>query len=684
MSDYVLSAALELKDKFSSTIQSAHNKFKNMDNDITAVASSIKTSLKNISATDISKVEKSATNFVKKGVFGLITGGSMLGMALKSSYMGYVDLNEQLTRNNAITGANAKEQEILKNQVSDLGRTTKFTAMEVAKAQMYQAMAGYKTNEILTVTPTLLKLAIATGEDLAATSDMVTDNLSAFGLGVQDAEMFADLLANTANNTNTSVSMLGSAFKYVGTTSVGMKENVREVAVMLGIAADNGIKAEQAGTGLRGIYSRLSKVTPDMRKQFELTNTKLYDQNGKFKGLRKIIEESKPALEKLTAEQRNQWLATIAGTEGMSIWNAIMNNTVEGTKKAEDAVYNSAGALDKFTATMEKTDRQKIDELGSAFDGLKLKIGNALSPTVIEQIEKLTGYINELSDSDKFSTENMEIFFNKLINYAKIATASFVTLKITALLVRAAMGDPAAIATLIGIGAGGLAALYMKESTEEKKEERKKWYRSASENFKTPERYNPNDLSGANYGFVRKAEKTPEKVDFLRMKYPDLKENYLDDADSYIPKGKEILQTKENPLSNTYKSDYEKMMEGIKSEVKNTTYENIQNEENNITYENVKNEIESTANNIKNDIVYQNEKKMNPISRTESKGLEKEKSFQQDNIKKIDNNISLNIKVDVAGMEGANKELAEEIKNKTLDEIISSFKGLSLIQQTEV
>lgn len=555
MSDYVLSAALELKDKFSSTIQSAHNKFKNMDNDITSVASSIKTSLKNISATDISGFQKSANNFIAKGVLGLVTGGSMLGMALKSSYMGYVDLNEQLTRNNAITGANAKEQEILKNQVSDLGRTTKFTAMEVAKAQMYQAMAGYKTNEILAVTPTLLKLAIATGEDLAATSDMVTDNLSAFGLGVQDAGMFADLLANTANNTNTSVAMLGSAFKYVGTTSVGMKENIREVAVMLGIAADNGIKAEQAGTGLRGIYSRLSKLTPEMYKQLEKTNTVLYDEKGNFLGLRKIIEESKPALEKLTAEQRNQWLATIAGTEGMSIWNAIMNNSVEGTKKAEDAVYNSAGALDKFTAMMEKTDRQKIDELSSAFDGLKLKIGDALSPIIMENVEKLTGYLNELSDSDKFSTENMENFFNKLINYAKTATASFVTLQITALLVRAAMGDPGAVAALIGIGAAGLAALYMKESTEEKKEERKNEYRNSVE-VVNQGRYNPNDLSGANYGFVRKAEKTPEKVDFLRMKYPDLKENYLDDATTYLPKGKEILKTNNNPFETKKAYDF--------------------------------------------------------------------------------------------------------------------------------
>lgn len=374
MSDYVLSASLELKDKFTTTIRTAVNEFKQMGTDIDSVTSAVKKKFKDLeldTAKGWKNMQSSVNGFVKNTAIGMVTGSGLVGAFLKSSYMGYVDLNEQLTKNTAITGASVEEQAKLKKQVDDLGASTKFTALEVAQAQMYQAMAGYKTNEILEVTPTLMKLAIATGEDLAATSDMVTDNLSAFGLGIQDAGMFADLLANVANNTNTSVAMLGGAFKYVGTTSRSMGEDVREVAVMLGIAADNGIKAEQAGTGLRGIYSRLSKVTPDMRKQFELTNTKLYDQNGKFKGLRKIIEESKPALEKLTAEQRNNWLATIAGTEGMSLWNAILNNSVESTEKAEKAAYNANGALEKFVDVMSKTDRQKIDELSSAFDGFK-------------------------------------------------------------------------------------------------------------------------------------------------------------------------------------------------------------------------------------------------------------------------------------------------------------------------
>lgn len=459
MNDYVLSASLELRDKFTTTIRSATSEFKKMNGIVGNAVDNVKKKFKemNLAVNDIKGIQDKLNGFAKKATIGLVTGSGAVGAFLKSSYMGFVELDEQLTRNAAITSASTEEQAKLKKQVDELGATTKFTALEVAKAQMYQAMAGYKTNEILEVTPTLMKLAIATGEDLAATSDMVTDNLSAFGLSVQDAGMFADLLANTANNTNTSVSMMGSAFKYVGTTSRSMGEDVREVAVMLGIAADNGIKAEQAGTSLRGIYSRLSKITPDMRKQFELTNTKLYDQNGKFKGLRKIIEESKPALAKLTEEQRNNWLATIAGTEGMSLWNAILNNNIESTKKAENAAYKATGSLEKFVGVMSNTDRQKIDELSSAFDAFKKKIGEALSPIVMENVQKLTTYLNNLTNSDDISTENLTNFFDTAVKNAKVAAGAFLATQIAFLALRASMGDYTAMGQLALMASAGVA-----------------------------------------------------------------------------------------------------------------------------------------------------------------------------------------------------------------------------------
>lgn len=401
MSNYILSAALELKDKFSSNIQKATGQFDKMSTSIGKSAGKSQTSLNQMS-TSFDKAALGIKTFVTTAATAAAT------KFLKDSYVGYVDLNDQLVRNKAISGANAEEQAIMTQQVKELGRSTRFTAKQVAEAQMYQAMAGYRTNEILSVTPTLLKLSVATGEDLASTSDMITDSLSAFGLSVKDAEMYTDVLTNTANRTNTTVGMMGNAFVYVSGTSRAMGEDFKETAVMLGILADNGLKSEKAGTGLNAIYARLAKVTPEMRKQFEKTNTKLYDQNGKFKGLRKIIEESRPALEKLTVEQRNNWLATVAGTEGLKVWTYIMNNSTESTKKAEDAVYNATGALDKFYSEMASTDRQKIEELKSAWDGLQLQIGEGLSPVFGEQAAELTKKLNKLADSALLTVDNIE------------------------------------------------------------------------------------------------------------------------------------------------------------------------------------------------------------------------------------------------------------------------------------
>lgn len=401
MSSYILSAILELKDKFSSNIQKATNEFGKMSNSIDKNVKKSKSSLDQMSS-GFDKAALGIKTFITTAIAGSAT------KFIKDSYSGYLELNDQLTRNAAITGANAKDQAEMTQQVKELGRTTRFTAKQVAEAQMYQAMAGYKTNEILSVTPTLLKLSVATGENLASTSDMITDSLSAFGLSVKDVGMYTDVLANTANNTNTTVGMMGNAFVYVGASSRAMGEDFKEVAVLLGVLADNGIKGEKAGTGLNAIYSRLAKVTPKMRAQLEKTNTKLYDQNGKFKGLRTIIEESRTSLSKLSEQERNTWLVTVAGTEGLKIWTSIMNNSTESTKKAENAVYNANGALEKFYSTMASADKQKIEELKSAWNGLQLQVGEGLSPVFGEQATELTKKLNKLADSALLTVDNIE------------------------------------------------------------------------------------------------------------------------------------------------------------------------------------------------------------------------------------------------------------------------------------
>ena len=374
------------------------------------------------------ELKDSFTAVISKAEKGLAGIGAIAG----SSLTAFADLEDQVRRNKAIMGATAAEENMLMAQTRELGRSTRFTAQEVAQAQMYQAMAGMKTNEVLEMTPKLLKLSIASGEDLASTSDILTDNLTAFGLKLQDADHFMDVMAATANNTNTSIAGLGEAYKYVASTSRNF-ESMEEVNIILGTLANNSIKGGQAGSLLGGVYTRLAKATPDMEKAMKKVGISLYDNKGKFKGLRKIVDEMKPVLARMTEEQRNYFLTTIAGTEGMRIFSVLLGTTKEDMEKTENAIKNATGATDKMAEEMGNTTKNKIAQFRSAVDDLKISIGEGLAPTATDFINKFTDKMAELNSKGTFNTENVEAYFNRIFTLTAEAIKGFAALKVAAM-----------------------------------------------------------------------------------------------------------------------------------------------------------------------------------------------------------------------------------------------------------
>ena len=412
--EHVLSARLELKDKFTSVISKAEKGLAGL--------------YQKAKSMNWEKVNSGLNKFGTVAIGGLAGIGAIAG----SSLTAFADLEDQVRRNKAIMGATAAEENMLMAQTRELGRSTRFTAQEVAQAQMYQAMTGMKTNEVLEMTPKLLKLSIASGEDLASTSDLLTDNISAFGLKLQDATHFMDVMAATANNTNTSIAELGEAYKYVASTSRNF-ESLEEVNIILGLLADSGLKGSIAGRNLAAIYARLSKTTPDMDKALKKVGLTLYDNNGKFKGLRKILEELKPKLALMTEEQRNYFLATIAGTEGLKVMNNLLGTSKEGIEKAEKAILNANGATDKMAEEMSGTTKNKIAEFRSAVDDLKISIGEGLAPTATDFINKFTSKMAELNSKGTFNTENVEAYFNRIFALTAEAIKGFAALKVAAM-----------------------------------------------------------------------------------------------------------------------------------------------------------------------------------------------------------------------------------------------------------
>ena len=412
--EHVLSARLELKDKFTSVISKAEKGLAGL--------------YQKAKSMNWEKVNSGLNKFGAVAIGGLAGIGAIAG----SSLTAFADLEDQVRRNKAIMGATATEENMLMAQTRELGRSTRFTAQEVAQAQMYQAMAGMKTNEVLEMTPKLLKLSIASGEDLASTSDLLTDNISAFGLTLQDADRFMDVMAATANNTNTSIAQLGEAYKYVASTSKNF-ESLEETNIILGLLADSGLKGSIAGRNLAAIYARLSKTTPDMDKALKKVGVSLYDNNGKFKGLRKIIEELKPKLASMSEKQRNYFLATIAGTEGLKVMNNLLGTSKEGIEKAEKAILNATGATDRFANEMSGDTKDKMAQFRSAVEDLKISIGEGLAPTAVDFINKFTDKMAELNSKGTFNTENVEAYFNRIFALTAEAIKGFAALKTAAM-----------------------------------------------------------------------------------------------------------------------------------------------------------------------------------------------------------------------------------------------------------
>ncbi|WP_462351029.1 phage tail tape measure protein [Fusobacterium varium] len=459
MSNYILSAALELKDKFSSQIKTASSSFKNLSSQIKTESNSIKSSLKDLGNQFGITSKGAISGFGTVERYGKIATAATTAFAGKS-YLGWVDLEDQLLRNAAITGANIEEQERLNEQITQLGRTTRFTSKEVAESQMYLAMSGKSVNETLEITPTLLKMAIASGDDLATTSNYLTNSMTAAGIGIKDTTRYADLLANMSMRTNTTMSEMADTVLKIGSLTKG-QEKIEDIATAMGILADNGIKGAEAGTAMKSIYAKLFQAQDDkkMKQLFKKYNLNLYKEvigkDGKkhiqWKGLLEIIEDMKPAFQNMNAAEQNYFLTTVAGAHHMDAFSNLLKASNEQLNKARYAANNAEGSLEKFYNTMTSGSKQTLEEFKSALDGFSKAFGKSLSPIIDEKLKEMTSAINEVTET-QLSTENIDKYIDHIILRAKQAAGVYVGLKST--IAAASSG-----ATILGLGAGTVTAL---------------------------------------------------------------------------------------------------------------------------------------------------------------------------------------------------------------------------------
>ena len=312
------------------------------------------------------------------------------------------DFEAGMSKVKAISGSTAEEMNQLRDKAIEMGAKTKFSAGESADAFQYMAMAGWDAEQMMDGISGIMSLAAADGLDLATTSDIVTDALTGFGLQAKDSGHFADVLAQASSSANTNVQMLGESFKYVAPVAGALGLSAEDTALALGLMANSGIKASQAGTSLRTALTNMISPTDQMAAAMDKYGISMTESDGTMKSLKQVMDELRQKLGGLSESEQAAAASTIFGKEAMSGMLAIINASDSDYQKLANSIANCDGRADEMASTMMDNLPGAIEQMKGAIETLAIKIGTLLIPTIRSIAEGIGNFVeklNNMSDS---------------------------------------------------------------------------------------------------------------------------------------------------------------------------------------------------------------------------------------------------------------------------------------------
>ena len=345
-------------------------------------------------------VGDNVTNVGKKfmpvtlGVVGLGTA------AVKTA----ADFDSAMSKVAAVSGATGSDLEALRDKAREMGEKTKFSASEAAEAMNYMAMAGWKTEDMLSGIEGVMNLAAASGEDLATTSDIVTDALTAFGLTAKDSGHFADILAAASSNANTNVSMMGETFKYCAPIAGALGFSAEDTAEAIGLMANAGIKGSQAGTSLRTIMNNLSGEVKICGSSIGEVTVATTNADGSMRDLSDILTDCRTAFSGLSESEKAAAAESLVGKNAMSGFLALMNAGEADIEKLSSAIDNCDGSAASMAETMNDNLAGQLQILKSQLEELAISFGELLMPairTIVGWIQKFVDWLNSMDEGTR-------------------------------------------------------------------------------------------------------------------------------------------------------------------------------------------------------------------------------------------------------------------------------------------
>lgn len=335
------------------------------------------------------------------------------GAGIADTIKTYADFEAAMSEVKAISGATSEEFAQLTEKANQMGAVTKFTASESAEAFKYMAQAGWDAKEMMDGIEGLMSLAAASGEDLGTTSDIVTDALTAFGMAAKDSGRFADVMAMAANATNTDVAKMGDTFKYVAPVAGALGYSIEDTAVAIGLMANNGIKASQAGTSLRSLLTNLTHPVGQAEDAINDLGISITNADGSVKPLSQTLQELRSKFSALSEAERAQYAAMLAGQEGMSGLLAIVNASEQDFASLTDQINNSSGAAEEMADIMMDNLAGKFELFTGSLDSMKLSLGEKFKPYLIEALDWLTNKVPDVENALLTAMNSFDRFVEK-------------------------------------------------------------------------------------------------------------------------------------------------------------------------------------------------------------------------------------------------------------------------------
>jgi len=318
-------------------------------------------------------------------------------MAIKTA----ADFDSAMSKVAAVSGATGEDLDRLREKAREMGAKTKFSASEAAEAMNYMAMAGWKTGDMLNGIEGIMNLAAASGEDLATTSDIVTDALTALGMTAADSGHFADILAAASSNANTNVAMMGETFKYCAPVAGALGYSAEDTAEAIGLMANAGVKSSQAGTAMRTMLTSLQGEVTFTGASFGELTVQTTNADGSMRSLGDILTDCRTAFSQMSESERAANAEAIVGKNAMSGFLAIMNAAPADIEKLNSAITNCDGTAESMAATMQDNLVGQLTILKSQLEELAISFGEILMPAIRQIVTWIQGFVDKLNGMDE-------------------------------------------------------------------------------------------------------------------------------------------------------------------------------------------------------------------------------------------------------------------------------------------